>query len=199
KAGSYPAPYPSFQRKRRGRGARYLDGRAPQIVGRNSEAYSAKSLSPPRHQDTKLLISYWRLSVLVVQLSCFLDGKAPCHDATLRTNSGAMSWWTFRRDRSAASAPAAAPSLTLPRKRGEGRQSEALSGGGQRRRLARRRRADTACPFMTKRALMAIAEDAAATAPWWRIIKPDGAMMAYFPGGAATTGAATQGRGIDAK
>jgi len=38
---------------------------------------------------------------------------------------------------------------------------------------------------MTKRALMAIAEDAAATAPWWRIVKPDGAMMTYFPGGTA--------------
>ena len=37
---------------------------------------------------------------------------------------------------------------------------------------------------MTNRALMAIAEDAAATAPWWRIVKPDGAMMTYFPGGA---------------
>jgi len=52
---------------------------------------------------------------------------------------------------------------------------------------------------MTKRALLAIAEDTTATAPYWRIVKPDGATMAYFPGGAATTGAATQGRGIDAK
>src|SRR6185312_1999176 len=84
-----------------------------------------------------------------------------------------------------------------PPQAGKGRQSEALSGGG--RRLARQHRADTTCPFVTKRALMTIAEDAAATAPWWRIVKPDGAMMAYFPGGAATTGAATQGRGIDAK
>src|SRR6185312_17563052 len=73
-----------------------------------------------------------------------------------------------------------------PPQAGEGRQSEALSGGGQRRRLARQHRADTTCPFMTKRALMAIAEDAAATAPWWRIVKPDGAMMTYFPDGAAT-------------
>jgi len=67
-----------------------------------------------------------------------------------------------------------------PPQAGEGRQSEALSGGGQRRR-----RADTTCPFMTKHALMAIAEDAAATAPYWRIVKPDGAMMTYFPGGTA--------------
>jgi alkylated DNA nucleotide flippase Atl1 len=54
-----------------------------------------------------------------------------------------------------------------------------------RRRLARQHGADTACPFMTKRALMAIAEDAAVTAPYWRIVKPNGAMMTHFPGGAA--------------
>ncbi len=53
-----------------------------------------------------------------------------------------------------------------------------------RRRLARQHGADTACPFMTKRALMAIAEGAA-TAPYWRIVKPDGAAMTYFPGGTA--------------
>jgi len=38
---------------------------------------------------------------------------------------------------------------------------------------------------MTKRALLAIAEDPKATAPFWRIVRPDGAMIAYFPGGAA--------------
>jgi alkylated DNA nucleotide flippase Atl1 len=54
-----------------------------------------------------------------------------------------------------------------------------------RARLAQRHGADTTCPFMTKRALMAIAEDSDATAPWWRVTKPDGAMMTYFPGGAA--------------
>lgn len=54
-----------------------------------------------------------------------------------------------------------------------------------RARLARRRGADTACPYMTKPALIAIAEDASATAPYWRITKPDGAAMTYFPGGAA--------------
>ncbi len=54
-----------------------------------------------------------------------------------------------------------------------------------RQRLARQHGADATCPFMTKRALMAIAEDTAATAPYWRIVKPNGAMMTYFPGGAA--------------
>jgi 6-O-methylguanine DNA methyltransferase, DNA binding domain len=54
-----------------------------------------------------------------------------------------------------------------------------------RRCLARQHGPDTACPFMTERALMAIAEDAAATAPHWRIVKPNGAAMTYFRGGAA--------------
>jgi alkylated DNA nucleotide flippase Atl1 len=54
-----------------------------------------------------------------------------------------------------------------------------------RRQLAQQHRADTTCPFMTKRALMAIADDARATVPWWRIVKPDGAATSYFPGGAA--------------
>ncbi len=53
-----------------------------------------------------------------------------------------------------------------------------------RQRLARQHGADTACPFATKHALMAIAEDPAATAPYWRIVKPNGTMMTYFPGGA---------------
>lgn len=53
-----------------------------------------------------------------------------------------------------------------------------------RARIAKQHRADTACPFMTKRALLAIAEDASPTAPYWRVTKPDGAAMTYFPGGA---------------
>ena len=54
-----------------------------------------------------------------------------------------------------------------------------------RRKLADTHGAQTACPFLTKRALMTIAEDPAATAPYWRIVRPNGAMMEYFPGGAA--------------
>jgi alkylated DNA nucleotide flippase Atl1 len=52
-----------------------------------------------------------------------------------------------------------------------------------RRRLAERHGADTACPFLTKRALIAIAEDPDATAPYWRIVRANGAMIDYFPGG----------------
>ena len=54
-----------------------------------------------------------------------------------------------------------------------------------RRRLAEEHGAQTTCPFFTKRALIAIAEDPAATAPYWRIVRANGAMIDYFPGGAA--------------
>jgi alkylated DNA nucleotide flippase Atl1 len=54
-----------------------------------------------------------------------------------------------------------------------------------RQKLAGARGAQTTCPFLTKRALMAIAGDSAAAAPYWRIVRPDGAMIDYFPGGAA--------------
>ena len=54
-----------------------------------------------------------------------------------------------------------------------------------RQKLAERHGAQTTCPFLTKRALMAIAEDPNATAPYWRIVRANGAMMEYFPGGAA--------------
>lgn len=54
-----------------------------------------------------------------------------------------------------------------------------------RRKLGEAHGAQTACPFLTKRALMAIAEDPSATAPYWRIVRADGAMIDYFPGGAA--------------
>lgn len=54
-----------------------------------------------------------------------------------------------------------------------------------RRRLAEGHGAQTTCPFLTKRALMAIAEDPNATAPYWRIVRANGGMIDYFPGGAA--------------
>ena len=54
-----------------------------------------------------------------------------------------------------------------------------------RQRLASTHGAETTCPFLTKRALMAIAEDPNATAPYWRIVRANGAMTDYFPGGAA--------------
>ena len=52
-----------------------------------------------------------------------------------------------------------------------------------RRRLAQSRNAQTTCPFLTKRALMAIAQDPEATAPWWRVVLGSGEMIAAYPGG----------------
>ena len=54
-----------------------------------------------------------------------------------------------------------------------------------RQKLANEHGAQTTCPFLTKRALIAIAEDASATTPYWRIVRANGAMIDYFPGGAA--------------
>ena len=54
-----------------------------------------------------------------------------------------------------------------------------------RQRLADTRGAQTTCPFLTRRALMAIAEDPNATAPYWRVVRANGVMIEYFPGGAA--------------
>jgi hypothetical protein len=39
------------------------------------------------------------------------------------------------------------------------------------------------CPFATKKALQAIAQDARQSAPYWRVIKKNGELLSYFPGG----------------
>jgi 6-O-methylguanine DNA methyltransferase, DNA binding domain len=67
----------------------------------------------------------------------------------------------------------------------EVRRGTVLSITELRQRLANTHGAQTTCPFLTKRALMAIAEDPNATAPYWRIVRANGAMIEYFPGGAA--------------
>ncbi len=40
-----------------------------------------------------------------------------------------------------------------------------------------------ACPFATKKALQAIAQDTRQPAPYWRVIKKNGELFSYFPGG----------------
>jgi alkylated DNA nucleotide flippase Atl1 len=52
-----------------------------------------------------------------------------------------------------------------------------------RKRLAESRNAQMTCPFLTKRALMAIAQDPEATAPFWRVVMGSGEMIATYPGG----------------
>ena len=52
-----------------------------------------------------------------------------------------------------------------------------------RKVLAESHNAQVTCPFLTKRALMAIAEDAEAKAPFWRVVMASGEMIAAYPGG----------------
>jgi len=52
-----------------------------------------------------------------------------------------------------------------------------------RKALAERHNAQVTCPFLTKRALMAIAEDPKTTVPFWRVVMPKGEMIAAYPGG----------------
>jgi alkylated DNA nucleotide flippase Atl1 len=53
-----------------------------------------------------------------------------------------------------------------------------------RKALAERHKAQVTCPFLTKRALMAIAEDPKTPAvPFWRVVMAKGEMIAAYPGG----------------
>ena len=52
-----------------------------------------------------------------------------------------------------------------------------------RETLAKKHNAQVTCPFLTKRALMAIAQDSKTTAPLWRVIMANGEMIAAYPGG----------------
>ncbi|SEE48150.1 6-O-methylguanine DNA methyltransferase, DNA binding domain [Rhizobiales bacterium GAS191] len=51
-----------------------------------------------------------------------------------------------------------------------------------RKVLAEQHDAQVTCPFLTKRALMAIAEDPETTAPYWRVVMGSGEMMTTYPG-----------------
>jgi alkylated DNA nucleotide flippase Atl1 len=53
-----------------------------------------------------------------------------------------------------------------------------------RKTLAENHDAQTTCPFLTKRALLAIAEDPKTTAPFWRVVTATGEMVTAYPGGA---------------
>ena len=52
-----------------------------------------------------------------------------------------------------------------------------------RNALAEGHNAQVTCPFLTKRALMAIAEGAKTTAPYWRVVTANGEMIGFYPGG----------------
>lgn len=50
-------------------------------------------------------------------------------------------------------------------------------------KLAEQFNVQVTCPFATKKALQAIAQDASRPAPYWRVIKKNGELFSYFPGG----------------
>ncbi len=53
-----------------------------------------------------------------------------------------------------------------------------------RRTLAKQFEVEGACPVTTKKALKAIANGPDYKAPYWRVIKQNGELIDYFPGGA---------------
>lgn len=57
-----------------------------------------------------------------------------------------------------------------------------------RSELARRSGVETVCPFQTKQALRAIANQSGAV-PLWRLVRKNGEMLKYLPGGAANQAA----------
>ena len=48
--------------------------------------------------------------------------------------------------------------------------------------LANRHRAEVTCPFLTRRALLAIAEEKKPAAPLWRVVMGKGEMIGGYPG-----------------
>ena len=50
-------------------------------------------------------------------------------------------------------------------------------------KLAEQFQVQVTCPFATKKALQAIAQDGRQSAPYWRVIKKNGELFSYFPGG----------------
>lgn len=63
--------------------------------------------------------------------------------------------------------------------------------------LARQFSVQVTCPYDTKQALKAIAQDAGSEAPYWRVLKADGALVPYFPDGADGQAARLQQEGFD--
>jgi alkylated DNA nucleotide flippase Atl1 len=65
-----------------------------------------------------------------------------------------------------------------------------------RQALADKHGAQTTCPFLTKRALLAIAKDPAANAPYWRVVVARGEMIDAYPGGASAQAKRLKAEGI---
>jgi alkylated DNA nucleotide flippase Atl1 len=65
-----------------------------------------------------------------------------------------------------------------------------------RKALAEKHDAQTSCPFLTKRALLAIAEDPETTAPFWRVVTATGEMISAYPGGPSEQARRLQTEGV---
>ena len=66
-----------------------------------------------------------------------------------------------------------------------------------REELASRKNVQATCPPSTQKALKAVATDPANKAPYWRVIKPAGELMAFLPGGIADHLQRLQDEGFD--
>ena len=65
-----------------------------------------------------------------------------------------------------------------------------------RKRLADQFGVQGTCPVTTKKALTAIAADPAQDVPYWRVIKQNGELMAYYPGGVTGHASLLAGEGF---
>lgn len=65
-----------------------------------------------------------------------------------------------------------------------------------RKALADKHGAQTTCPFLTKRAVLAIAQDPVAKAPYWRVVIGRGEMIARFPGGSGAQAKRLKSEGV---
>jgi alkylated DNA nucleotide flippase Atl1 len=64
-----------------------------------------------------------------------------------------------------------------------------------RQELARRASVEVACPFQTKQALIAVAGQTR-TVPVWRLVKKNGELLKYLPGGAVKQAALLDGEKV---
>jgi alkylated DNA nucleotide flippase Atl1 len=67
-----------------------------------------------------------------------------------------------------------------------------------RNELARRHEVDVVCPFHTKQSLLAIARESKQVA-YWRLVKKNGELLSYLPGGASKHAARLAAEGVAIK
>jgi len=62
-------------------------------------------------------------------------------------------------------------------------QNKLMTTDHLRKVLAVQFKVQVACPYDTKMALKSIANDANQNVPYWRVVKKNGELISYFPGG----------------